>query len=168
MAEFILAKYLFFLLENDIQKPKEKSSRKTTLKRCGTPITESNQVENLIAGPCKSPRVHFENLDEIKSSLRKEIKPDLTKILAENQKEMLKLIAPASKTLDNHRNEGNIDSETETVPPTAKSTPMTTRTTTHNKPGTAKVGAISKAQNLKGGPFGFCETPAGCKNFFKK
>ena len=37
-----------------------------------------------------------------------------------------------------------------------------------NKPGTAKVGAISKAQNLKGGPFGLCETPAGCKKFFKK
>ena len=40
--------------------------------------------------------------------------------------------------------------------------------TIFNKPGTAKVGAISKAQNLKGGPFGLCETPAGCKNFFKK
>ena len=26
---------------------------------------------------------------------------------------------------------------------------------------TAKVGAISEAQNLKGGPFGLCETPAG-------
>ena len=36
-----------------------------------------------------------------------------------------------------------------------------------NKPGTAKVGAISKAQNLKGGPFGLCETPAGCKKFKK-
>ena len=35
-----------------------------------------------------------------------------------------------------------------------------------NKPGTAKVGAISKAQILKGGPFGLFETPAGCKNFF--
>ena len=34
-----------------------------------------------------------------------------------------------------------------------------------NKPRTAKVGAISKAQNLKGGPFGLCETPAGCKKF---
>ena len=33
----------------------------------------------------------------------------------------------------------------------------------YNKPRTAKVGAISKAQNLKGGPFGLCETPAGCK-----
>ena len=36
-----------------------------------------------------------------------------------------------------------------------------------NKPGTAKVGAISKAQNLKGGPFGLFETPAGCKKFLK-
>ena len=36
-----------------------------------------------------------------------------------------------------------------------------------NKPGTAKVGAISKAQNFKGGPFGLCETPAGCKKFEK-
>ena len=36
-----------------------------------------------------------------------------------------------------------------------------------NKPRTAKVGAISKAQNLKGGPFGLRETPAGCKKFLK-
>ena len=36
-----------------------------------------------------------------------------------------------------------------------------------NKPGTAKVGAISKAQNLKGGPFELCETPAGCKKLKK-
>ena len=40
--------------------------------------------------------------------------------------------------------------------------------TVKNKPGTAKVGAISKAQNLKGGPFGLCETPAVCKKIFKK
>ena len=36
-----------------------------------------------------------------------------------------------------------------------------------NKPRTAQVGAISKAQNLKGEPFGLCETPADCKNFLK-
>ena len=36
-----------------------------------------------------------------------------------------------------------------------------------NKLRTAKVGAISKAQNLKGGPFELCETPAGCKKFLK-
>ena len=39
---------------------------------------------------------------------------------------------------------------------------------TTNKPRTAKVGAISKTQNLKGEPFGICETPAGCKKFKKK
>ena len=39
--------------------------------------------------------------------------------------------------------------------------------TRSNKPRTAKVGAISKAQILKGGPFGLCETPAGCKKFLK-
>ena len=32
-----------------------------------------------------------------------------------------------------------------------------------NKPGTAKVGAISKAQNCKRGAFGLCETPVACK-----
>ena len=37
-----------------------------------------------------------------------------------------------------------------------------------NKPRTAKVGAIYKAQNLEGGNFGLCETPAGCKKFEKK
>ena len=40
-------------------------------------------------------------------------------------------------------------------------------TVEQNKPRTAKVGAISNAQNLKGGPFGLCETPAGCKKFKK-
>ena len=33
-----------------------------------------------------------------------------------------------------------------------------------NKPGTARVGAISKAQNCKRGPFGLCETLVGCKS----
>ena len=32
-----------------------------------------------------------------------------------------------------------------------------------NKPRTAKVGAIFKAQNCRRGPLGFCETPACCK-----
>ena len=36
-----------------------------------------------------------------------------------------------------------------------------------NKPRTAKVGTISKPKNLKGGPFGLCENPAGCKKFKK-
>ena len=62
-----------------------------------TPIPETNLNLNPVAGTSKSPRVLTENLKEIKSSLRKEIMSDLTKILAENQKEMLKLIAPTVK-----------------------------------------------------------------------
>ena len=34
-----------------------------------------------------------------------------------------------------------------------------------NKPRTAKVGAISKAQNLKGGPSGFVKLQLFAKNF---
>ena len=51
-----------------------------------TPLAENSQVEFLIPGPSKNLRTHSENLDEIKSSLRKEILSDRTKILAENQK----------------------------------------------------------------------------------
>ena len=51
-----------------------------------TPIPESSQNLNPVAGTNNSPRVLTKNLEEIKSSLRKEIMSDLTKILAENQK----------------------------------------------------------------------------------
>ena len=62
-----------------------------------TPVNENIPSEDLIAGPSKTHRIEPENLDEIKTSLRKETLSDLSKILAENQKEMLKLIAPLSK-----------------------------------------------------------------------
>ena len=58
---------------------------------------EHNLVETLVAGPSKSPKLQPEKLDEIKTSLGKEIKCDLPKILAISQKEMLKLISPAVK-----------------------------------------------------------------------
>ena len=58
-----------------------------------TPITKNNPEENFIAGPSKSPKINLDKLGEIKTSLRKEIMSDLTKILAENQNEMLKSIA---------------------------------------------------------------------------
>ena len=79
-----------------------------------TPITENNLELNLIAGPSKSPKLLLENLDKMKTSLRKEIMSDLNKILAENQKEILKLIGPTSKTLDNHQNVKDIESEAKT------------------------------------------------------
>ena len=75
-----------------------------------TPITENSLVENLIARPSKCPKIQPEN--EIKTSLRKEIMSDLTKIHAENQTELLKLMAPTSKTLDNRQSVGDFDSET--------------------------------------------------------
>ena len=46
-------------------------------------IADSTQSENLIAGPSKTLRVEPKNLDEIKTSLRKEIMSDLAKLLAE-------------------------------------------------------------------------------------
>ena len=48
-----------------------------------TPLVENSQVGDLIPGLRKIPRAHSENLDNIRSSLRKEIMSDLTKILAE-------------------------------------------------------------------------------------
>ena len=44
-----------------------------------TPLAENNQAESLIAGPCESLKVHLENLNEFKTSLRKEIISDLAK-----------------------------------------------------------------------------------------
>ena len=61
-------------------------------------VAESNQPENLVADPSKLPRIQLENLDEIKTSWRKEILSDL----AENQTEMLKLIAPVTKKFSDH------------------------------------------------------------------
>ena len=58
-------------------------------------VAENSPSENLVAS--NSPRMQPENLEEIKLSLRKEIISDLTKILAENQNEMLELIAPLNK-----------------------------------------------------------------------
>ena len=62
-----------------------------------TSIAENSLPENLVAGPSKTLRVEPENLDDTKTSLRKEIMSDFAKILAKNQKEMPKLIALLNK-----------------------------------------------------------------------
>ena len=73
--------------------------------------TEKNETENYVAGPNKAPKTQSEKRDEIKMSMRKEIMSDLTEILAENQKEMFKVIAPTAKkqvtlqTLENSHSE---------------------------------------------------------------
>ena len=51
-------------------------------------VAENDPTEILIASSSKSPRIQSENLNEIKTSLRKEIMSDLPKMLAENQKEI--------------------------------------------------------------------------------
>ena len=62
-----------------------------------TSAVENDQPESLIAGPSASRKIQPENLEETNVSLRKEIKFDLAELLAENQKEMMTLVAPTSK-----------------------------------------------------------------------
>ena len=93
-------------------------------------VTENNQPENLIAGPSKSSIVQPENLEEMKASLRKEIMSDLAKMLAENQKEMMKLVAPIAEKSSVHQNEQDSDSETENISVAPTSTPVKTNTAT--------------------------------------
>ena len=91
-------------------------------------IVESNQPENLIAGPSKSPKIQPENLEEIKTSLRKEIMSDLAKLLAENQKEIMELVVPSAKKSSAHQNTQYFDSETENLSVARTSTPVKTNT----------------------------------------
>ena len=48
-----------------------------------TSIAANSQPENLVVGPCRSPKIQTEKLDE-KTILRKEIMSDLKNILAKN------------------------------------------------------------------------------------
>ena len=98
-----------------------------------TSITENFPPETLVASSSKIPRIEPENLAEIKTSLRKEILSDLTKILAENQKEMLKLIAPLNKKQNVLINAQDSDSETENVSVARTSTPVKTHNMTNSK-----------------------------------
>ena len=90
-------------------------------------VAENSQSENLVAGPSKSPKMQAENMDELKTSLRKAIISNLTRILPENQKEMLKLIAPTVKKSTNLKDSG---SETKNTHPASTSTPIKSKVTT--------------------------------------
>ena len=96
-------------------------------------VTENSLSEHLVASSSKVPRVEPESLVEIKTSLRKEIMSDVTKILAENQKEMLKLIAPLNKKQTVRTDVQDSDSETENVSVTRTSTPVKIHTATSSK-----------------------------------
>ena len=84
-------------------------------------------------GPSKASRVESENLEEIKTSLRREIISDLTKTLAENQKEMLKLITPLNKKQCVCPNIQDSDSEPENISVARMSTPVKAYTATSSK-----------------------------------
>ena len=98
-----------------------------------TSVTENFPPETLVASSSKIPRVEPESLTEIKTSLRSEIMSDPAKILAENQKEMLKLIAPLNKKQNVLANAQDSDSETENVSVARTSTPVKTHNTTNSK-----------------------------------
>ena len=98
-----------------------------------TSVTENSPSENLVASSSKVPRIEPENLIEIKTSLRREIMSDLTKILAGNQKEMLKLIAPSNKKQTVLTNAQDSDSEPENVSVARTSTPVKIHTPTNPK-----------------------------------
>ena len=87
-------------------------------------IAENSQPKNLVAGPTKSPKIQHEKLDEIKTLLRKELMSDLATFLAENQKEMLRLIAPSVKKHAILQNVNDYDSETENKLPASTSKPI--------------------------------------------
>ena len=88
-----------------------------------------NESESPVVGTSKSPKVQTQNLKKTKSTLRKEILSDPTKILAENQKEVLRLIAPVAKKQSSLTVPEEIDSESENVPPTVTSTTVKCKTT---------------------------------------
>ena len=98
-----------------------------------TSVTENSPSENLVASSSKIPRLEPESLTEIKTSLRREIMSDLTKIFAENQKEMPKLIAPLNKKQTVLTNAQDSDSEPENVSVARTSSPVKIHTATNPK-----------------------------------
>ena len=81
-------------------------------------------------------------MDHMKPSLRKEIMSDLTKILAENQREMLNFISPLNRKLPFHPSGQDSDSEPENI--------FVARTSTTVKKNTAvsKTTPINSRNNI--------------------
>ena len=119
------------------QKMTTRSQKRRSMAELASGEFETSETENipsgdLIASSSKAPRTEPENVDEMKTSLKK-ILTDPTKILAENQKEMLKLIAPLSKKRPISTNVQDSDSEPEDVSVARTSTPVKTITATSSK-----------------------------------
>ena len=111
---------------------------------------EIYQVESCVASTSKSPRIQTENLDEIKTCLRREIMADLTKILAKNQKQMLELITPALRKNNIIQNLDNSASEAENIRSNTTSTPIKTKaTTSENTPVNSRNSCCYTSTSLK-------------------
>ena len=91
-------------------------------------VAENIQSETFASGPSKTLTVEPENLDEIKTPLRKKIMSDLAEMLAENQKEMVKLIELLSKKQPVHPNNQDSDSESENISVARTSAPVKSNT----------------------------------------
>ena len=87
-------------------------------------VAKNSLPENLVAGLSKTLSVEPENLDEMKTSLRKEIMSDLAEISAENQKEILKLMAPSNKKRPARLDDQDSDSEPENISVARTATPV--------------------------------------------
>ena len=107
---------------------KRKAAEELISTEIETPLPENTTGENPIVGTSKSPKVTTDSLENIKSMLRKEIMSDLTKILAENQKETLKLIALTVRKQTVLRSTEDSDSDSENIPENATSTPIKSKT----------------------------------------
>ena len=125
---------------------KKKAGAELVSEEVEASIVENNSCENLVAGPSKILRVEPKHLDEIKTSLREEIMSDLAKILAENQKEILKLIAPLSKKRPVRLEDKNSDSEPENASVARTSTPVKSNTTNFK---TTQVNSRNNYQLIK-------------------
>ena len=118
-----------FLNKTTTKRQKRKAVAELVSGEFEASVAENMQSENLIAGPSKTLRIDSENLNEIKTSLRNEVMSDLTKMLVEKQKEMLKLMAPRSKKQPIHPNIQDSDFEPENISVARTSTPVKTNMT---------------------------------------
>ena len=110
--------------------PKREAEAELASRDFEASTAENNQTEIYEAGLIKSPKFQPEKLDEIKTSLRKAIMSDLTKIIAENHNDVLKLFTLLLKKPVTLQNLENSDSEPENVVANTTSTPIKTKATT--------------------------------------
>ena len=78
LTNSLIPKISTFQLKMTTRSQKRKADAELVSGEFEASSTENNQTENYVAGPSKSPKILSEKLDEIITSLRKEIISDLT------------------------------------------------------------------------------------------